>query len=73
MKKYRLTTILRAGIKDVQGEIISRKLNDNNFGISKIQVGQVFYIEISDDQNIDEVAKILVNEILYDFEVAAWH
>ena len=69
LNRFKLSTKLRAGIKDVQGEIIAQKLNDNNFGISKIKVGQIFYIEITDDQNIEEVAKILVNDILYDYEI----
>ena len=69
LNRFKLTTILRGGIKDVQGDIIAQKLTDNNFGIYKIKVGQIFYIETSDEQNIEEVAKILVNEILYDYEI----
>tara|TARA_Y100000310_G_C20165726_1_gene571259 strand:- start:37 stop:288 length:252 start_codon:yes stop_codon:yes gene_type:complete len=76
MKKYKITTKLRDGIKDIEGETIEQKLRQDGWSIEDIKVGQVFYLQatnphITDNFHyIEELCKkILVNTLLYDFEI----
>ena len=46
MKKYKITTKLRKGIKDIQGDTISLNVNANGWQVENMKVGQVFYILI---------------------------
>ena len=50
--RVQISTILRKGIKDVEGDTILRKLQENGFDISTCNVGQTFYIEL-DPTNVD--------------------
>ena len=68
MKTYTLQTKLRDGIKDVQGDAILN-VAARNLKITHITVGQVFYITVEDDVNIDDIAHIFVNDLLYDYTV----
>ena len=77
MKKYKITTKLRDGIKDIEGDTIEKKLNQGDWPVKNIKVGQVFYLEAPVD--IKEYSKtsmvrdlceqVLVNTLLYDFEI----
>jgi len=69
MKKVTIQTKLRNGIKDVEGETILNSVG-KDLKITHISVGQIFYLEIENDVNVDELAKnLFVNELLYDYEV----
>tara|TARA_X000000950_G_C13357634_1_gene435118 strand:+ start:57 stop:281 length:225 start_codon:yes stop_codon:yes gene_type:complete len=68
MKTYTLQTKLRDGIKDVQGDAILN-VAARDLKITHITVGQVFYITVEDDVNIDDIAHIFVNDLLYDYTV----
>jgi|TARA_Y100000310_G_scaffold223200_1_gene225033 phosphoribosylformylglycinamidine (FGAM) synthase PurS component len=70
MKKYKVTTKLRDGIKDIEGETIEQELNQNNWPVKNVKVGQVFYLEANHSTAVDVLCKqILVNTLLYDFEI----
>jgi phosphoribosylformylglycinamidine (FGAM) synthase PurS component len=70
MKKFKVTTKLHNGIKDIEGDAIKQKLNQDDWSVSDVKVGQVFYLEVSDTQNINELCKqVLVNTLLYNFEI----
>ena len=68
MKKYTLQTKLRSGIKDVEGDAILTSVGRDS-KITHITVGQVFYLTVEDDVNIDDIAHIFVNDLLYDYKV----
>ena len=68
MKIYTIQTKLREGIKDVQGGAILTAVGANS-KITHITVGQVFYLTVEDDVNIDDIAHIFVNDLLYDYTV----
>ena len=76
MKKFKITTKLRNGIKDIEGETIEQKLKHDGWSVKDVKVGQVFYLQstnphITDNRHyIEELCeKILVNTLLYDFEI----
>ena len=67
--KVQIQTKLRKGIKDIEGETILNSVGKDS-KITHISVGQIFYLEIENDVNVDDIAKnIFVNELLYDYEI----
>ena len=69
IKKFKVTTKLRNGIKDIQGDAIGQKLNQDDWFVKNVQVGQVFYLE-APYTAINELCKqVLVNTLLYDYEI----
>ena len=68
MTKLKISTRLRDGIKDVEGDAILKKLQDTGIDMTACEVGQVFYIDMKqwDEQ---QVCDILVNDLLYDYTV----
>ena len=68
MAKLKISTRLRSGIKDVEGDAILKKLHSVNLDLLACEVGQVFYIDMKqwDEQ---QVCDILVNDLLYDYTV----
>jgi len=69
MKKVTIQTKLRNGIKDVEGETILNSVG-KDLKITHISVGEIYYLEIENDADVDEIAKkLFVNELLYDYEV----
>ena len=69
MKKVQIMTKLRTGIKDVEGEAILKSVG-NDSKITHITVGQIFYLDVEDDVDVNEIAKnIFVNDLLYDYEI----
>ena len=69
IKKFKITTKLRDGIKDIQGDAIEQKLNQDDWFVKNVQVGQVFYLE-APYTAINELCKqVLVNTLLYDYEI----
>ena len=71
MKKVTIQTKLRDGIKDVEGETILKSVG-KDLKITHISVGQIFYLEIDDGADVDEIAKkLFVNELLYDYSINA--
>ena len=60
---------IRDRIKDVEGEAILKSVG-NDSKITHITVGQIFYLDVEDDVDVDEIAKnIFVNDLLYDYEI----
>lgn len=69
MKKVAIQTKLRSGIKDVEGETILNSVG-KDLKITHISVGEIYYLEIENDADVDDIAKkLFVNELLYDYEV----
>ena len=67
--KFKVTTKLRDGIKDIQGDVIEQKLNQDDWHVKDVKVGQVFYLE-APYKEIKELCKqVLVNTLLYDYEI----
>ena len=70
MKKFKITTKLRNGIKDIEGETIEQKLKQDGWSVENIKVGQVFYLEAKNTIIVRDMCEhILVNTLLYDFEI----
>tara|TARA_Y100001949_G_scaffold23775_1_gene17123 strand:+ start:585 stop:809 length:225 start_codon:yes stop_codon:yes gene_type:complete len=69
MKKFKITTKLREGIKDIQGDAIEQKLNQNDWPVKNVQVGQVFYFNAPHHKIKELCETILVNTLLYDYEI----
>ena len=67
--KFKVTTKLRDGMKDIEGETIEQKLNQDDWHVKDVKVGQVFYLE-APYKEIKELCKqVLVNTLLYDYEI----
>ena len=67
--KFKVTTKLREGIKDIEGDAIKQQLNQADWHVKDVKVGQVFYLEASYVE-INELCKqVLVNTLLYDYEI----
>jgi hypothetical protein len=50
--KYKITTMLRSGIKDNAGTAVTNTLNRINFDtVTAVRIGKVFYIDTTDDIN----------------------
>ena len=69
IKKFKITTKLRDGIKDIQGDAIEQKLNQDDWFVKNVQVGQVFYLEAPYTSINELCEQVLVNTLLYDYEV----
>lgn len=69
IKKYKITTKLRAGIKDIEGETIEQKLKQDDWHIENMKVGQVFYLDAPQEKIKELCETVLVNLLLYDYEV----
>lgn len=66
--KYKITTTLRAGIRDNAGVAVTDALKRLDFPmVENVRIGKVFYIETTDD--IDKIAKELVNPVMEDFTI----
>ena len=69
MMKFKVITKLRESIKDIQGDVIEQKLNQDDWHVKDVKVGQVFYLEAPYEE-INELCKqVLVNTLLYDYEI----
>ena len=69
IKKFKVTTKLRNGIKDIQGNAIEKTLNQDDWFVKNVQVGQVFYLEAPYTAINELCEQVLVNTLLYDYEV----
>ena len=69
MKKYKISTKLRDGIKDIEGETIERKLKQDDWVVEDIKVGQVFYVDAPHNKIKELCETVLVNCLLYDYEI----
>jgi len=67
--KFKITTKLREGIKDIQGDTISLNLNANGWQVEDMKVGQVFYFNAPHHKIKELCETILVNTLLYDYEI----
>lgn len=66
--RYRITTTLRQGIRDNAGVAVAASLNNLGFPMVKdVRIGKTFYIETDDD--INEIAKKIVNPVMEDFVI----
>ena len=69
IKKFKITTKLRKGIKDIQGDAIEKTLNRDDWSVKDVQVGQVFYLEAPYTAINELCEQVLVNTLLYDYEI----
>ena len=69
IKKFKVTTKLRKGIKDIQGDAIEKTLNRDDWSVKDVQVGQVFYLEAPYTAINELCEQVLVNTLLYDYEI----
>ena len=69
MKKYKITTKLRKGIKDIQGDTISLNVNANGWQVENMKVGQVFYFNAPHHKIKELCETVLVNTLLYDYGI----
>ena len=69
IKKFKVTTKLRKGIKDIQGDAIEKTLNRDDWSVKDVQVGQVFYLEAPYAAINELCEQVLVNTLLYDYEI----
>ena len=69
IKKFKVTTKLRKGIKDIQGDAIEKILNQDDWPFKDVQVGQVFYLEAPYTAINELCEQVLVNTLLYDYEI----
>ena len=67
--KFKITTKLREGIKDIQGDTMSLNLNANGWQVEDMKVGQVFYFNAPHHKIKELCETILVNTLLYDYEI----
>ena len=71
--KFKVTTKLREGIKDIEGNAIEQKLNQDDWHVKDIKVGQVFYLEAPVAEISKLCKQVLVNTLLYDYEILSEH
>ena len=69
MMKFKVTTKLRESIKDIEGDAIEQKLKQDDWHVKDIKVGQVFYLEAPYAEIIKLCKQVLVNTMLYDYEI----
>ena len=69
IKKFKVTTKLRKGIKDIQGDAIEKTLNQDDWPVKDVQVGQVFYLEAPYTAINELCEQVLVNTLLYEYEI----
>ena len=67
--KFKVTTKLREGIKDIEGDAIKQQLNQDDWLVKNVQVGQVFYLEAPYAEVSKLCKQVLVNTLLYDYEI----
>ena len=67
--KFKVTTKLREGIKDIEGDAIEQKLNQDDWHVKNVKVGQVFYLEVPVAEANKLCKQVLVNTLLYDYEL----
>ena len=67
--KFKVTTKLRDGIKDIEGDAIEQKLKQDDWHVEGVKVGQVFYLEAPYAEIIKLCKQVLVNTMLYDYEI----
>ena len=66
--KYKVTTTLRAGIRDNAGVAVTNALHSMGFDmVTDTRIGKVFYIETDDD--INDIVKHIVNPVMEDFTI----
>jgi phosphoribosylformylglycinamidine (FGAM) synthase PurS component len=69
IKKFKITTKLREGIKDIEGDAIKQQLNQDDWLVKNVQVGQVFYLEAPYTAINELCEQVLINTLLYDYEI----
>ena len=69
MMKFKVTTKLREGIKDIEGDAIKQQLNQADWHVKDVKVGQVFYLEAPYAEVSKLCKQVLVNTMLYDYEI----
>ena len=69
MMKFKVTTKLRENIKDIEGDAIKQQLNQADWHVKDVKVGQVFYLEAPYGEVSKLCKQVLVNTMLYDYEI----
>lgn len=69
IKKYRITTTLRSGIKDMQGDAVANALRSMGYDIvENVRIGKTIHIEC-DEKLVDDIAKSLYNEVMENYVI----
>jgi len=73
MKRYRILVTLRDGVKDTQGEAITKAANSMPFVKNKlidVIMGKVLYISCKDDLDVKALCeKLLANTVIEKYEI----
>ena len=69
MMKFKVTTKLRENIKDIEGDAIKQQLNQADWHVKDVKVGQVFYLEAPYAEVSKLCKQVIVNTLLYDYEI----
>ena len=67
--KFKVTTKLRECIKDIEGDAIKQQLNQADWHVKDVKVGQVFYLEAPYTAINELCEQVLINTLLYDYEI----
>ena len=73
MKRYQILVTLRDGVKDIQGEVITKTANRMPFVKNKLidlTLGKVMYISCEDDLDVGQLCeKLLANAVIEKYEI----
>jgi len=69
IKKYRITTTLRPGIKDMQGDAVANALRSMGYDmVENVRIGKTIHIEC-DENLVDGIAKSVYNEVMENYVI----
>jgi phosphoribosylformylglycinamidine (FGAM) synthase PurS component len=69
MKKVKITTTLRPGIKDSPGTAVQKIINNSGLTVTDVRIGKVIMFEVFDtfsDADIEKIAKLISNPVMED-------
>lgn len=72
MKKVKITTTLRRGIKDSPGTAVQKIIIDAGFLVDDVRIGKVIIFEVDDTvptATIEKMAKLISNPVMEDTEI----
>lgn len=76
MKRYRVVTTLREGIRDNQGVAVQKVLSGDTFGFSNlnsVRIGKTYTFSLEDNVDIHTICKKgLINEVMEDYFIEEW-
>ena len=68
-KNYRIVTMLKVGIKDNAGDVVTNALRNMSFdSVKSVRIGKTYYIKC-DPEKVKSIAKALVNVVMEDYSI----